>query len=308
MHAMRMSGSSPASASCSSASRPTTVWWRSTWLSTEPSEYLVSSRVAASSTASLMARPREPGLSGHSASMLAAVLRRRRRAGDDRGPVRLHEHPAVRLLVVARPDHVDLDLEAEQRSGDRQGRPPLAGAGLRGEALDALLLVVEGLGDRGVGLVAPTRAHALVLVVDVRRGVEDLLQPPCPVERAGAVEAIRLANRVRDLHLPVAADLLGDDRHREQRGQVGGPQGLHGSRVEGRRGRDGKVGHDVVPGPRDPVLVQHELRPVVRHVGPPGQRLGFGSCAPGSIACGGYPSGGRPGKASPRSTAVASGR
>src|SRR5438270_925184 len=33
----------------------------STWLSTLPSEYLVSSRVAASSTASLMAMPSEPG-------------------------------------------------------------------------------------------------------------------------------------------------------------------------------------------------------------------------------------------------------
>src|SRR5213593_1979373 len=33
----------------------------STWLSTLPSEYFVSSRVAASSTASLMAMPSEPG-------------------------------------------------------------------------------------------------------------------------------------------------------------------------------------------------------------------------------------------------------
>src|SRR2546425_6612651 len=33
----------------------------STWLSTLPSEYLVSSRVAASSTASLIAMPSEPG-------------------------------------------------------------------------------------------------------------------------------------------------------------------------------------------------------------------------------------------------------
>src|SRR5262249_33101574 len=40
------------------------------WLSTEPSEYAVSSRVAASSTASEIAIPSEPGESGCSASTL----------------------------------------------------------------------------------------------------------------------------------------------------------------------------------------------------------------------------------------------
>ena len=58
------SGSSPAISICSSASSPMTVWCRSTWLSTEPSEYFVSSRVAASSTASEIAMPSEPGESG----------------------------------------------------------------------------------------------------------------------------------------------------------------------------------------------------------------------------------------------------
>ena len=43
------------------ASSPMMVWWVSTWFSTLPSEYLVSSRIAASSTASLMAMPRLPG-------------------------------------------------------------------------------------------------------------------------------------------------------------------------------------------------------------------------------------------------------
>ena len=40
------------------------VWCMSTWLSTLPSEYLVSSRVAASSTASEIAIPRLPVESG----------------------------------------------------------------------------------------------------------------------------------------------------------------------------------------------------------------------------------------------------
>ena len=66
--AMITSGSSPASAICWIASRPTTLWWSRTWLRTEPRLYFVSSRVAASSTASLIAMPSEPGLSGCSAS------------------------------------------------------------------------------------------------------------------------------------------------------------------------------------------------------------------------------------------------
>ena len=45
------SGSSPAMAICSSASWPMTVWWRSTWLRTEPREYFVSGFVAATSLA-----------------------------------------------------------------------------------------------------------------------------------------------------------------------------------------------------------------------------------------------------------------
>jgi hypothetical protein len=45
-----------------------TVWWRSTWFRTLPSEYAVSSRPAASSTASEIAMPRLPGESARSAS------------------------------------------------------------------------------------------------------------------------------------------------------------------------------------------------------------------------------------------------
>ena len=64
------SGSSPAIAICWIASWPITVWCSSTWFSTLPSEYLVSSRVAASSTASLMAIPRLPVDSGSAARMV----------------------------------------------------------------------------------------------------------------------------------------------------------------------------------------------------------------------------------------------
>ena len=190
----------------------------------------------------------------------AAVVRRRAGARDDLGAVRLHEHPAIRLLVVARPDLVDLDLEAEQGAGEGERAPPLPGAGLGGDPLRARLLVVERLGDRGVRLVRPGRADALVLVVDVGRGIEDLLEPVGPVERRRAVQRVRVADRVRDLDLALGADLLEDQRHREQRLEVGGPDRLVGPRVERRRRRHRQVGRDVVPGPRDPVLVEDELR------------------------------------------------
>ena len=64
---MTMSGISPAISIWAIASCPITVWCRSTWLRTLPSEYFVSSRPPASSTASLMAMPRLPGESGSSA-------------------------------------------------------------------------------------------------------------------------------------------------------------------------------------------------------------------------------------------------
>ena len=62
--AMTMSGSSPAISICAIASMPITVWCMSTWLSTEPREYLVSSFLAATSTASDIAMPRLPGCFG----------------------------------------------------------------------------------------------------------------------------------------------------------------------------------------------------------------------------------------------------
>ena len=67
-HPTTASGKAPASSICSIASCPITVWCISTWFSTEPSEYAVSSRVAASSTASEIAIPRLPGESGSSSS------------------------------------------------------------------------------------------------------------------------------------------------------------------------------------------------------------------------------------------------
>src|ERR1700730_10620836 len=71
---MTTSGYAPAISICFLASRPITVWWRRTWLTTEPSEYLASSCVAASSTASEIAMPRLPGESGSAARIPRPAL------------------------------------------------------------------------------------------------------------------------------------------------------------------------------------------------------------------------------------------
>src|SRR5947209_19544407 len=66
---------SSASAICFRASSPIIVWCIRTWLSTLPREYLtVPPLVAATSTASLMAMPRLPWLSGSCARMLRPAL------------------------------------------------------------------------------------------------------------------------------------------------------------------------------------------------------------------------------------------
>ena len=127
------SGYAPASSICSSASWPITVWCSRTWLSTLPSAYAVSSRVAASSTASEMAMPRLPGESGcrrHVPAGLGVVGG----AGDDLRAPDLHQRAPIRLLLVADLDHVDLAFEPEQPAGEGERAAPLAGAGLGCEA------------------------------------------------------------------------------------------------------------------------------------------------------------------------------
>ena len=99
---MTTSGASPAISICVIASWPITVWCSRTWLSTLPSEYFVSSWVAATSTASLIAIPRLPVESG-SARPGSRGRRSSRSDGDGTTsrPEGLDHRAAVRLLVVA---------------------------------------------------------------------------------------------------------------------------------------------------------------------------------------------------------------
>src|SRR5215207_9791421 len=125
---------------------------------------------------------------------VAASLREVRGARVNFGPVSLHHNAPVWFLIVADADHVDRAIEAHHPAGECEGGAPLARPRLGGQAPDTLFAVVIRLGDGCVRLVAAGRRAALVLVVDVGRGVEEPLQTPGAEERGRAPEAIDLTH------------------------------------------------------------------------------------------------------------------
>ena len=103
--------------------------------------------------------------------------------------------------------------------------------------VDALGLVVVRLGHRGVGLVGAGRRHRLVLVVDAGRRPERLFEAPGPHERRRPPQAEDVEHLSGDVDPGLGGDLLADQRHREERGQVVGADRLAGRRVQ--RGSSG---------------------------------------------------------------------
>ena len=203
--------------------------------------------------------PSEPVESGCSARIGPSGVREVGRAGVHRAAERLDHHAAVGLLVVRRPHLPDLALHAELRAGERQRRPPLAGAGLGGELADAGLAVVERLRHSRVGLVRAGRRDALVLVVDARRRAERLLQPVRPEQRARPPQPVDVEHLVGDVDVLLGRDLLQDQVHREQRRQVVRADRLTGAGVQHRRRRGRQVVQHVVPAGRHLVLVEQDL-------------------------------------------------
>ena len=180
-------------------------------------------------------------------------------ARDDLGAPRFHEDPPVRLLVVRHADHVDLALEVEHPRGEREGASPLSRASLGGEALGAFGLVVVGLRDRGVRLVATGGTHALPLVVDARGRPEHFLEAERADQRCRAPDLVGVPHRFGDLDPAFAADLLLDELHRKERCEVRGSDGLPRAGMERRRERHRQIGLNVVPVRRQVFLVKQEL-------------------------------------------------
>ena len=121
--------------------------------------------------------------------------------------------------------------------------------------------VVAGLRHRGVRLVRAGGRHAFVLVVDLRRRAERLLEPTRAEQRRRPPQPVDLAHRLGDLDLafgatpPAAISAIGNSGARSS-----GPTGCMRARVQHRRRRHGQVGRDVVPVARQLALVEQELR------------------------------------------------
>ncbi len=187
---------------------------------------------------------------------LAAVVGLGRRAGRHRRPVGLHDDAPVGLLLVGDLHHVHMALQLEEVAGHRQRRAPLAGPRLGGEAGRPLFLRIVRLRHRRVRLVRSGRRDPLVLVVDVGRRLERLLQAPRPVERGRSPQLVDLPHLVGDVDEALGAHFLLDQLHREQRSEEVGRHGLFGLRMEHGRGRYRHVRIDVVPRRREVGLVE----------------------------------------------------
>ena len=104
---------------------------------------------------------------------LADMVGRRRCDGSAVGA---HHFAAERLLLITDFDHVYFAVEVKIGAGHGKRRTPLACAGLGRDAFEALFLGVISLRYSGVELVAAAGVVAFELIVDVRRGLQLLLE------------------------------------------------------------------------------------------------------------------------------------
>ena len=194
----------------------------------------------------------------------AAVLRERRRTGVHRRAPHLHHRAPIRLLAIRRGDLPDLTRHLVLGGSERERAAPLPGARFRRQLPDAVEMVVVRLRHRGVGLVRARRADTFVLVEDLRRGVEQGLEPTGAVQRARAPQLVHVDDLTGDVDVPLRRHLLLDQRHREQRREVVGAGGLQRPGVQRRRRRARQIGDHVVPGRRHLVLREQHLVVITR--------------------------------------------
>ena len=155
-----------------------------------------------------------------------------------------------------------------RRAGKSERRAPLPGAGLGGEPLDALFLVVPGLRHRGVRLVRARWRDAFVFEIDLGRRLQRLFQPARADERRRPPQAVDVADRLRDVDGALRGNLLQDQRHREQRLEIAGADRLLGAGMQNRRQRLRQIGREVVPSFRNLCFVENEFD-LTAHATPP---------------------------------------
>ena len=161
-------------------------------------------------------------------------------AGVHCGSVGLHQQAAIGLLVVADANHPDGALKPEKLASQRQRRAPLPRTGLRSKAASACELVVVGLRDRGVRLMAADRAGAFVLVINVSGRVQRLLQTNRAQQRRRPPERVNIAHLFGNLNPAFRAHLLGNDVLWKDGVHIGRSNRLTSARMQRRRHGFGK--------------------------------------------------------------------
>ena len=131
--------------------------------------------------------------------------------------------------------------------GEGERAAPLAGAGLGGEALDAELLVVPGLRDGGVGLVAARRARRSRSCSRSSPGSRGPARGAWRGAAASAASGQRISSTASGMSIQRSVrHLLLDEVHREHGGERVRADRLS-VRSQRRRRRLGQVGGQVVP-------------------------------------------------------------
>ena len=171
---------------------------------------------------------------------------------------RLHHQPPERLLIEADPHHEHLTLQADQGTCETQRAAPLARTRFRRQTFNPELLIVPRLRNRRIGLVAAGRAHSLVLVVDMRRRSQRLLQSMSPVQRRGPPLIQYLQYLLRDIDPSILTDLLLDQVHRKNRSQHVGRDRV-AVRPQRRLQRSWQIGCEIIPLPGDIFFIQKDL-------------------------------------------------
>ena len=167
--------------------------------------------------------------------------------GKDFAAVGVDKDAPIRLLVVAHLHHVDRAFHVQHGAGKGQRRAPLAGSGFGSQPAHALGLVVEGLGDGGVGLVGTGRRDGLVFIVDLAFDPEGLFQALGPNQGRGTVEAVDVQDRLGNGQPTLGRHFLLDDGLGKDDLQLFRGHGFLGLGIEGRGQGRGQIRQGVVP-------------------------------------------------------------
>src|SRR5262249_55839188 len=120
----------------------------------------------------------------------------RTRARQYLGTAQPHERPAVGLLLVTAPHHEDCAVHSVSPAGHRERAAPLSRARAGYHLTYSGPVVIIGLRQRRIKLVAARRARALMFEVDVSRRAKSLLEPSRTIQRGWPPPLIFSAYRI----------------------------------------------------------------------------------------------------------------